>query len=110
MQVCLEREGLGTSIGHKGQRPERQTQWEDNRWRQALASDLTLSQVAGPAAGEEYPTLRYGSDQGQGGSHGRPAGAASGLGLPAGLGPGLPVICECCMGPRALEVHRACSC
>lgn len=55
---------------------------------------LVLFKVAGTAVSEEHSSFRHDPDQGQGGRYGGLARIASGLGLPAGLGPRLPVLCE----------------
>lgn len=49
-------------------------------------------QVASAADRQEDPALRDGADPGQGGRHGGAGGAAEGLGLPAQLGAGLPLL------------------
>lgn len=55
---------------------------------------LVHFKVAGTAVGEEHPSFRHDPDQGQGGCYGGLARIASGLGLPEGLGPRLPILCE----------------
>lgn len=49
-------------------------------------------QVASAADRQEHPPLGDGADPGQGGRHGGAGGAAEGLGLPAQLGTGLPLL------------------
>lgn len=51
-----------------------------------------LPQVASTADRQEHPALGDGADPGQGGRHGGAGGAAEGVGLPAQLGTGLPLL------------------
>uniref|UniRef100_A0A8B9F1W7 Myosin IG n=1 Tax=Amazona collaria TaxID=241587 RepID=A0A8B9F1W7_9PSIT len=57
---------------------------------------LLLQKVASAADHQEHPPVGDGADPGQGGRHGGAGGAAGGLGLPAQLGTGLPLLGKGC--------------